>query len=144
MDKVDKAAAQQAYLRELPVHGKVKASLMANVSMSTVNNWRKMEGFALEEQHAVAERVDRIEVTLEDIALGVEDGSAVQVNAARLVLAANRKEYQPQSHTQITGPGGGPLQVASVDERLVEEAVKQLEARMLALPAADNEEPATT
>ena len=144
MQKIDKAVAQQTYLRELPMHGKVKAALMANVSMTTIINWRKLDGFLLDEQHAVAERVDRIEVALEDIALGVEDGSAVQVNAARLVLTANKKEYQPQSHTQITGPGGGPLQVASVDERLVEEAVKQLEARMLALPAADNEEPATT
>ena len=144
MGKIDKAIAQQTYLRELPMNGKVKAAQLANVSMSTVLNWRKMDGFKLDEQHAMGERVDRIEVALENIALGLEDGSAVQVNAARLVLAANRHEYQTQSHTQITGPGGGPLQIASVDERLVEEAVKQLEARMLALPAAADEEPTTT
>lgn len=144
MTNVDKAVAQQAYLRNLPMNGKVRAASMANVNMSTVNNWRQMEGFRLDEQHAVAERVDRIEVALENIALGLEDGSAVQVNAARLVLAANRKEYQSQSHTQITGPGGGPLQIASVDEQLVQEAVRQLEARMLALPAAVDEETTTT
>lgn len=144
MGKIDKAIAQEAYLRELPMHGKVKAAQMAQVSMTTVLNWRKMDGFVLDEQHAVSERVDRIEVALEDIALGVEEGSAVQVNAARLVLAANKKEYQPQSHTQITGPGGGPLQIARVDEQLVQEAVKQLEERMLALPAADDNESTTT
>ena len=144
MGKIDTAIAQQAYLRELPMHGKVEAARKAGVTMGAVNNWRKMDGFKLEEQHAMCERVDRIEVALERIALGDDDGSAVQVNAARLVLAANRQEYQTQSHTQITGPGGGPLQIANVDERLVEEAVKQLEARMLALPAAADEESTTT
>jgi len=144
MSKSKTEVAKAEYLRLLPTLGKCAAANKAGLSMTHIYRLRQSsEGFRLEEDQALGERVDRVEQALEDIALGHEEGSAVQVNAARLVLQANRQKYQPQTHTQITGPGGGPLQIARVDEELVREAVKQIEQRMRALPGGTDDEPTT-
>jgi len=138
--KEDTYAKLDQYVRLIPTMGKVAALKAAGVSSATVYRHRKSsEGFATEEALAYAQRLDRIEQELEKIALGEEDGSSVQVNAANLILKANRAKYQ--NTTQLVGAGGGAIQVEQkVDQRAVEDAVRQLQAQMLALPPAENTE----
>ena len=130
------------YIRLIPTLGKVKAAKQAGVSTATIYRHRQAsESFAAEEALAYSERVDKIEAELERIALGEEDGSSVQVNAANLILKANRSKYHNTTTTQLVGAGGGAIQVEQkVDQQSVNEAIKQLQAQMLALPPAENTE----
>ena len=140
MQDKDVAITEQEYLRWLPMLGKVAAAEKAGVSMTTITNWRAdRESFALAEARAYAERLDRIEHCIEEIALGHIDGTSTQVTAAKLMLAANRNKYQQHSTTQLTGPGGGPVMIQQADRDQVEEAVQLIQKRILALPAGSDD-----
>lgn len=123
--------------------GKIAARKEAGVSSATVYRYRDSSvGFATEEAHAYSERLDRIEVEMERIALGESTGSPVQVNAANILLKANRSNYQ--NTTQLVGAGGGAIQIEQkLDEQVVREAVQQLQKQMLALPPAEEHEDVT-
>lgn len=130
------------YIRLIPTMGKVGAMKEVGISSATVYQHRTTsEGFAAEEAHAYAERLDRIEQEIENIALGVSDGTAVQVNAASMILKANRSNYHNTTH--VVGSGGGPIQIEQkFDRQVVEDAVKQLQGQMTALPPAEDYEDA--
>ena len=135
--KIEKYSKLDQYVRLIPLMGKVAAMREAGVSSTLVYNQRKTsEGFSSEEAHAYSERLDRIEQEIERIALGECDGTSVQVNAANLILKANRSNYHNTTH--LVGAGGGAIQIQqTIDKQVVEDAVKQLQAKMLALPAAE-------
>ena len=132
------------YIRLIPSMGKVAAMREAGISSTVVYSNRKTsEGFAAEEAHAYAERLDRIEQEMECIALGESEGTSVQVNAANMILKANRGNYHNTTH--VVGAGGGAIQIQqTIDKQVVEDAVKQLQTQMLALPPAEDREDATS
>jgi|TARA_R110002110_G_scaffold120740_2_gene296063 hypothetical protein len=134
------------YIRLIPTMGKVAARKDADVSSATIYRYRQAsEGFNLEEAHAYAERLDRIEQEMESIALGESEGTSVQVNAANMILKANRSNYHNQNTTHLVGADGGAIQIQqTVDKQVVEDAVKQLQSQMLALPPAEDREDATS
>ena len=135
--KQDTYAKLDQYIRFIPSMGKVAAMREAGISSTVVYSNRKTsEGFAAEEAHAYAERLDRIEQEMERIALGESDGTSVQVNAANMILKANRGNYHNTTH--VVGAGGGAIQIQqTIDKQVVEDAGKQLQSQMLALPPAE-------
>ena len=140
--KIDIAVNLDQYVRLVPELGKVAAAKAAGVSCASVYNYRKSsEGFAAEEAHAYAQRLDRIEQEMERIALGESDGTSVQVNAANMILKANRTNYHNTTH--LVGASGGAIQIEqTIDKQVVADAVKQLQSEMLALPPAEEREDA--
>jgi hypothetical protein len=140
--KHDKLAKLDHYVRCIPSMGKVAAMKEAGLSSATVYGQRKTsEGFANEEAHAYAQRLDRIEQEMEFIALGETDGTSVQINAANMILKANRSNYHNQNTTHLVGADGGAIQIEQmVDKQVVQEALQQLQAQMLALPPAQEHE----
>ena len=112
----------------------------AGLSSASVYGHRKTsEGFANEEAHAYAQRLDRIEQEMESIALGETDGTSVQINAANMILKANRSNYHNTTH--VVGAGGGAIQIQqTIDKEVLHEALEQLQTQMLALPPAREHE----
>jgi hypothetical protein len=138
--KQDTYAKLDQYIRLVPLMGKVAAMREVGISSACIYNHRQSsEGFALEEAHAYSERLDQIEQEMENIALGNSDGTSVQVNAANMILKANRSNYHNTTH--LVGAAGGAIQIEQViDKQVVEDAVKQLQAQMISLPPAEDHE----
>ena len=138
--KHDTLAKLDHYVRCIPSMGKVAAMKEAGVSSASVYGHRKTsEGFANEEAHAYAQRLDRIEQEMESIALGETDGTSVQINAANMILKANRSNYHNTTH--VVGAGGGAIQIQqTIDKEVLHEALEQLQTQMLALPPAREHE----
>jgi len=129
----------QQYLRHLPEMGYVEARKAADISAAQIYSLRiSREGFTLEEDHAHNVRLDRIEVELEQIAMGLKIGIAdsVQLGAAKAVLAAHREKYKTTVNSKVTV--GGAVMIAQVDADLVADAVHQINQKLNALPSGDS------
>lgn len=135
--KHDMAAKLDHYVRCIPSMGKCKAMKEAGISSASIYGHRKgSDGFAAEEAHAYAQRLDRIEEEMEKIALGEVDGTSVQISAANMMLKANRGNFHNTTH--VVGAGGGAIQIEqTIDREVLHEALEQLQSQMLALPPAE-------
>ncbi len=89
-------------------HSRAKIALEFGVSSKTVKNWEADHpefGEAMEMSRTYAQAY------WEDVgATGIMMGKQFNANVWKTVMECRFSEYQPIKRTEISGPGGGPIQ----------------------------------
>lgn len=119
-----KKEAKEAFLRGLRDRGAVAhACEVAGICRATAYNWRKDdEEFAAAWDKAVEESIELLEASVYERARQKDTLAAIF-----LLKAARPEKYRDRYEHQLTGPGGGPIQVSRVAGLSDEELDKMLE-----------------